>query len=126
MKKVFYSALAVTTAIAGIAASKANNNTHRSVYLYRYIGSRPVTTASQVTNVTNWTVTTTALWCTGTLQPCGVTTTIPPSATSNHPSAKIPPIFTGAFYYTANTGSFPSGTIGASGTNVIASYSEDL
>ncbi|PUZ24598.1 hypothetical protein GA0116948_105239 [Chitinophaga costaii] len=123
MKKVIYSALAVTAAIAGVAATKANTKTHRAVYLYRYIGTTPVTSASLVTNVNNWTLVSTPSSCIGSVQACGITTTI--VSASNKPTEKIPAIATDATHFTANTGSFPSGA-GDPGTNVIASHSKDL
>lgn len=76
MKKVLYSALAVTCAIAGVAASKVKANSHRTLVIYKYIGATPTTTAL-VTNLSNWTAVSSTAGCTSTQAACAFTSTIP-------------------------------------------------
>ncbi len=54
MKKVIYSALAIASAIAGVAASKANTNLHRLVTTFYFTTSVSPTTAALVTSKANW------------------------------------------------------------------------
>lgn len=74
MKKVIYSGLAIATAIAGIAASKANSN-HRADNFFKYIGPTSAATPSTaITTLSNWTLTTSATVnaCAGATIACGV------------------------------------------------------
>lgn len=56
MKKVLYSALAIATAIGGVAATKANSHRVSSNYFKLITGVSP-TSAHALTTTTNWTFT---------------------------------------------------------------------
>lgn len=71
MKKILYSALAVATAIAGVAATKANNhNTRVAAHYFKLITGVTPSTQHNVTLTTNWTLTNTPSCVSGSAEVC--------------------------------------------------------